>query len=77
MHEKSTGLGATASPDLTWRKSTFSDDQGCVEVAPVDDGGMLVRDSKQNGAGPVLVFTEVEWAAFRAGVLAGEFDRAD
>jgi len=60
-----------------WRKSTFSNNTGaCVEVAdlPADlDGGRAVRDSK-NPAGPALMFTAAEWAAFTAGVRAGEFD---
>jgi uncharacterized protein DUF397 len=32
-----------------------------------------VRDSK-NRTGPLLGFTPTEWAAFTAGVRAGEFD---
>lgn len=56
-----------------WRKSTFSSGGGCVEVA---DGGPVVhvRDSKDRGAGPVLSFDPDAWAAFLAGVRAGQFD---
>jgi hypothetical protein len=57
----------------TWRKSTRSGANGCVEVAFVQ-GQVAVRDSKQRG-GPVLVFTAHEWAAFLSGVRAGEFDQ--
>lgn len=55
-----------------WRKSTFSEANGCVEVAFVD-GQAVVRDSK-NRQEQVLVFTQLEWAAFLRGVRAGEFD---
>ncbi len=60
-------------PELAWRKSTFSDTAGeCVEVAQAGDT-THVRDSKDAGKGPVLRFTPTEWAAFTAGVRAGEF----
>jgi uncharacterized protein DUF397 len=65
--------------DLTgvvWRKSSYSNGHGgdCVEVAHLDDGGRAVRDTKDGGAGPVLLFTSSEWRAFVAGVKDGEFD---
>jgi hypothetical protein len=56
-----------------WRKSTYSENNGCVEVAFVDDGGVAIRDSK-NRSGSVLVFESHEWMAFLRGVRAGEFD---
>ena len=61
---------------LVWRKSARSNSSGgnCVEVAPLPDGGMAVRDSKDPD-GPVLTFTAAEWAAFIGGVKDGEFDR--
>lgn len=56
-----------------WTKSTFSNANGnCVEVAKGDNGERLVRDSKDNGEGPVLTFTEAEWDAFVKGVKADE-----
>ncbi|GAA2861306.1 DUF397 domain-containing protein [Nonomuraea rubra] len=59
-----------------WRRSSFCNGAAtCVEVAPLPDGGVAVRDGKDPGAGQ-LVFTAVEWAAFTAGVRAGEFDQA-
>jgi hypothetical protein len=57
-----------------WRKSTRSGTNGCVEVA-LDAAEVAVRDSKQQGNGPVLLFTAHEWDAFLAGVRNGEFDR--
>ncbi|MEV1175918.1 DUF397 domain-containing protein [Nonomuraea sp. NPDC049784] len=57
-----------------WRKSTFCNGAStCVEVAPLADGNVALRDSKEQD-GPVLVFTPAEWAAFTAGVREGEFD---
>ncbi|MGW4412133.1 DUF397 domain-containing protein [Nonomuraea sp. NPDC004702] len=57
-----------------WRKSTFCNGAtSCVEVAPLADGNVALRDSKVED-GPVLVFTPSEWAAFTAGVRDGEFD---
>ncbi|MGH3918814.1 MAG: DUF397 domain-containing protein, partial [Pseudonocardiaceae bacterium] len=44
----------------------------CVEVADLDGGARAVRDSK-NPTGPALTFTSAEWAAFTAGLRAGEF----
>jgi len=42
-------------------------------VAVIDGNGRAVRDTK-NRDGGTLYFTEAEWAAFAAGVRAGEFD---
>jgi Domain of unknown function (DUF397) len=55
-----------------WRKSTRSGNNGCVEVAFVENQ-VAVRDSKDRG-GPVLVFTAHEWEAFVGGVRTGEFE---
>jgi hypothetical protein len=57
-----------------WRKSSHSNTEGaCVEVAFLDGGRVAVRDSKDAGAGPALVFTPAEWSAFVRGVQDGEF----
>jgi Domain of unknown function (DUF397). len=63
-------------PDFSkakWRKSNGSSDSGCVEVAYAD-GAIGVRDTKDHGSGPILIFNEHEWTAFLGGVHAGEFD---
>lgn len=59
-----------------WRKSTMSSaGDNCVEVAFATDGYVGVRDSKEQGLGPVLEFTPSEWEAFLDGASKGEFDR--
>jgi hypothetical protein len=60
---------------VTWHKSSYSNGNGgaCIEVADLDGGTRAVRDSK-NPTGAHLMFTGSEWAAFTAGVQAGEFD---
>jgi Domain of unknown function (DUF397) len=55
-----------------WRKSTFSGQHACVEVAMLDGGEVAVRHSRQP-AGPALVFTPDEWSAFLQGAWHGEF----
>lgn len=51
-----------------WRKSTRSGSSAgnCVEVAFAFDGTVGVRDSKAEGAGPVLEFSSASWATFLA-----------
>jgi hypothetical protein len=64
-----------ASPDFSaarWRKANGSGEGGCVEVA-YQAGWIGVRDTKNNGAGPVLAFTEHEWLTFLDGAHNGEF----
>lgn len=57
-----------------WRKSTASNPSGnCVEMAALDDGAVAVRNSR-HPAGPALVYTRAEVAAFLIGVKNGEFD---
>ena len=57
-----------------WRKSKQSAaNGGCVEMRRSADGVVEVRDSK-DPTGPVLHFTEFEWAAFLDGAKKGEFD---
>jgi hypothetical protein len=48
---------------LPWRKSTYSDNGGdsCVEAAHAP-GAVLVRDTTQRGAGPVLRMTPADWS---------------
>jgi hypothetical protein len=56
----------------SWKKSSFSQEGGCVEVRAHGDR-IQVRDSKDPDSA-VLVFTTKEWSFFVAGVAAGEFN---
>jgi len=49
---------------LTWIRSSHSFSNGqCVEVAPLPNGQVAVRDSKDPD-GPVVVYTRDAWRAF-------------
>jgi len=56
--------------DRTWRKSSYSANQGeCVEVATRTPATIAVRDSK-NPRGPVLTLAPGTWRDFIADVKA-------
>jgi hypothetical protein len=59
-----------------WTKAKASGGNGgsCVEVMRRPDDGVLVRDTKDQGEGPILSFTKDEWLAFLDGASNGEFD---
>jgi hypothetical protein len=52
---------------IPWRKSSHSSNGGsaCVEAGHIP-GAVLVRDTTQHGAGPVLRLTPAAWARFTA-----------
>ena len=54
-----------------WRTSRYSGaGHDCVEVASAEQG-VLLRDTKDGGAGPVVAFTPDQWTAFVREVAAG------
>ena len=59
--------------ELRWRKSSASGTQGgnCLEVAD-HYGAVLVRDTKDQGHGPVHRYSPAQWSAFVAGVRSAE-----
>jgi len=68
------GMPATELINVTWQKSKHSNPNGaCVEVAHLANGEIAVRNSRFP-AGPALVYTRAEIAAFLAGAKDGEFD---
>ena len=55
-----------------WRKSSWSASNGqCVEVAVLRQDLVGVRDSKELGQGPALVFDGVAWMSFIESVKRG------
>ncbi|WP_067485341.1 DUF397 domain-containing protein [Actinomadura hibisca] len=56
---------------IRWRKSSFSGDGDCVEVAATTSAAFLVRDSKLGDAGEVLSLSGPEWDALLGAVRAG------
>ena len=64
---------SVTSGTLSWRKSSFSAESNCVELALTSDGGVAMRNSNRPAVGPVL-FTQEEIKAFLLGAKAGEFD---
>jgi hypothetical protein len=51
----------------TWRKTTYSGNGGanCVQVGDTADA-VLIRDTKDNGQGPVLRVSPGAWETFTA-----------
>ncbi|MGW7544485.1 DUF397 domain-containing protein [Streptomyces sp. NPDC054770] len=58
----STGIDLS---NAVWRKSSYSNGSGgeCVEVAVDIPDATPIRESKQVGDGPVLLFPDPAWAA--------------
>jgi len=52
--------------EARWHKSTRSNSTGgnCVEVADNLTEAIYVRDTKDNGCGPVLAFSREAWRQF-------------
>jgi Domain of unknown function (DUF397) len=61
-----------AALNLAWRKSSYSSNGGgaCIEAAHIL-GAVLVRDTKDNGDGPVLRATPADWGHFMSAIRAG------
>lgn len=54
---------------VKWRKSSYTEEENCVEVATFGDRAMGVRDSKL-AASPVVPLDTGAWASLVAGLRA-------
>ncbi|MFI1582235.1 DUF397 domain-containing protein [Embleya sp. NPDC020630] len=54
---------------VKWRKSSYTEEENCVEVATFGDRAMGVRDSKL-AASPVAPLDTGAWASLVAGLRA-------
>ncbi|MBB5155122.1 DUF397 domain-containing protein [Saccharopolyspora phatthalungensis] len=57
--------------ELNWRKSSYTDQYNCVEVAMTPDT-TAVRDSK-NRDGDALAFTTQHWHSFLSAIKADHY----
>jgi hypothetical protein len=72
---RSAANGGCVEVATGWAKSGRSgSSQICVEV-PAGEPSVGVRDTKQHGAGPVLVFPGAAWQRFLREVRTGSADR--
>jgi hypothetical protein len=72
---RSHGVTSADVSRASWQKSRYSTYNGsCVEVGRILPDRIGVRDTKDNGAGPILFFTGTEWSAFIAAAKSGQFD---
>jgi hypothetical protein len=63
----------TGDDGYGFRSSRFCSGGSCVEVAPLQNGWVALRDSKDRSK-PEHRFSAEEWADFVRGVKAGDFD---
>lgn len=74
VHGIRNGMAADELTGVAWRRSRRSGALGnCVELAPLADGEVAVRNSRFP-EGPALVYTRDEMAAFLFAAKDGEFD---
>jgi Domain of unknown function (DUF397) len=68
------GMKSIQLDRAVWRKSHHSNPSGnCVEIAELPDGVVAIRNSRYP-AGPALIYSRAELAAFVRGAKDGDFD---
>lgn len=76
MYYHSCGVTLAEVGRTSWQKSSLSNLNGnCVEVGFLPSDRIGVRDTKDKGRGPALIFSASEWNAFITAVKLGEFDK--
>jgi hypothetical protein len=69
--------GMVDATGAEWFKSSYSNGQSaCVEAAFLGDGGVALRDTKDEGEGAVMVFPASGWAAFVKSAVRSELGGA-
>lgn len=58
---------------VTYKTSSFCNYGECVGIARMENGDVIVKNTKNASERP-LNFTQEEWKAFVAGVKNGEFE---
>jgi Domain of unknown function (DUF397) len=70
------GAGQAGLACAIWRKSSWSAYNGnCVEVGSLRDGLIAVRDTKDAGCGPILIFGPEAWGSFVNALKNGDLPR--
>ena len=67
-------MESTHTNDGWFKSSRSGNGASCVEIRFTADGGVDLRDTKDQGRGPEHHFTAAEWDAFIGGAKDGEFD---
>lgn len=62
-----------AKSALGWTRSSYCADQACVEVAPLNDGSIGIRDAKTPEQ-PHLAVGRNDWHVFLDRVAEGHFN---
>lgn len=74
MQQLHNGMQATGIEGVVWRKSRRSNPTGnCVELAELPGGDVAMRNSR-HPAGPALIYSRAELAAFIGAAKDGDFD---